>query len=58
MAIFSHLKTRFCNFPLYIRGIAIALVIHSLDPRWGFGVQGFGISTHLQDLYRTRYSLA
>ncbi len=29
-----------------------------LSPLWGLGVRGFGVSTHLQDLYRTRYPLA
>ncbi len=28
-----------------------------LSPLWGLGAQGFGVSIHLQDLYRTRYPL-
>ena len=33
------------------------LVVH-LSPRWGLGTRGFGVSTHLQDLYRTHYPFA
>ena len=40
-----------CKRLLYTCGISIALVIHSLDPRWGLGTQGLDVSTHLQDLY-------
>ena len=29
-----------------------------LSPLWGLGARGSGVSTHLQDLYRTHYSFA
>ncbi|MDE0298391.1 MAG: hypothetical protein OXN17_07145 [Candidatus Poribacteria bacterium] len=38
--------------------ISIALVIHSLDPRWGLVHGALGVSIHLQDLYRTHYPFA
>ena len=36
-----------CEFQFYTCGISIALVIHSFDPRWGFGIWGIHISTNL-----------
>ncbi len=40
-----------CEFNAYTYGIPIALAIHSLDPRWGFGLWWFRVSTNLPPLW-------
>ena len=39
----------------YRTGFAIALLIQSLDARWGLGARGSGVSIHLQELYGICY---
>ena len=48
-------RSHFCSF-VGSPFMFLMLSATYLSPRWGLGTRGFGVSTHLQDLYRTHYS--